>query len=417
MASRNDASVSTFLRSGMVGIDALLGGGSGIRATTKSTTSICIIGPPGCGKTTVALNYAASFARSEPSSHSEGSGRTIYVSTDFPFSWARESWLTVVANSPTLTDTVEPLLERYDAHASQSDGTRPLSALLTADVHITPQVAYVELASRSQDDWGFLHRLVTLLAGQAGPHLLVVDAVDGLGNWYPEEAQGDPRSPRNRLVQLLQAAAGSSHIVLIAEESAPNGFRSEETVCDNVLKLTKSKAGFSVEVAKARGQSHVRGARLFWRFPEEEHGPDMSLTTAKKIFIGHGRSSDWRDLKDFIGERLGLEWIEFNRDPVAGISTTDRLGTMLEQASFAFVVMSAEDEHTDGRKHARENVVHELGLFQGRLGFRRAIILLEEGCAEFSNIHGLTHISYPRGNLRFVFEELRRVLEREGVIA
>ena len=27
--------------------------------------------------------------------------------------------------------------------------------------------------------------------------------------------------------------------------------------------------------------------------------------------------------------------------------------------------MTAEDEHADGTKHARENVIHEVGLFQG----------------------------------------------------
>ena len=50
----------------------------------------------------------------------------------------------------------------------------------------------------------------------------------------------------------------------------------------------------------------------------------------------------------------------------------------------AFLVLTAEDEQTDGTLHARENVIHEAGLFQGRLGFEKAIILLEEGCQEFS---------------------------------
>jgi predicted nucleotide-binding protein len=39
------------------------------------------------------------------------------------------------------------------------------------------------------------------------------------------------------------------------------------------------------------------------------------------------------------------------------------------------------------------NVIHEAGLFQGRLGFERAIILLEDGCEEFSNIQGYGQIS------------------------
>ncbi|WP_230458127.1 TIR domain-containing protein [Leptospira santarosai] len=77
--------------------------------------------------------------------------------------------------------------------------------------------------------------------------------------------------------------------------------------------------------------------------------------------------------------------------------------------------MTAEDELPDSSVQARQNVVHEAGLFQGRLGFHRAIILLEEGCVEFSNIIGLTQIRFPKGDISARFEEIRRVLEREGI--
>ena len=89
---------------------------------------------------------------------------------------------------------------------------------------------------------------------------------------------------------------------------------------------------------------------------------------------------------------------------------------MLYHAGFALLVMTAEDEHADQRIHARENVIHEVGLFQGRLGFNKAIILLEEGCEPFSNIHGLTQIRFPRGQIMSISEEIRRVLERERIL-
>lgn len=133
------------------------------------------------------------------------------------------------------------------------------------------------------------------------------------------------------------------------------------------------------------------------------------------IFIGHGRSPHWRELKDFVSDRLGLPWDEFNRVPVAGVTNITRLAQMLEQASFAFLVMTAEDELADGNHHARMNVVHEVGLFQGRLGFERAIVLLEDGCEEFSNIQGLGQIRFPKGNISAIFEDVRTVLEREGI--
>jgi predicted nucleotide-binding protein len=136
-----------------------------------------------------------------------------------------------------------------------------------------------------------------------------------------------------------------------------------------------------------------------------------------KVVIGHGHSKLWRDLKDFLVERLGLQPDEFNIAPTAGMTTQERLEQMLDDAAFAFLLMTGEDEHADDAKtHARENVVHEIGLFQGRLGFRKAIVLLEDGCAEFSNIVGLGQIRFPKGDLRPAQEEIRRVLEREGLL-
>lgn len=73
-------------------------------------------------------------------------------------------------------------------------------------------------------------------------------------------------------------------------------------------------------------------------------------------------------------------------------------------------------ERSDGVKTARANVIHEVGLFQGRLGFEKAIVLLEQGCEEFSNIVGITQIRFPPGNIKAIFEEVRRVLERERII-
>jgi predicted nucleotide-binding protein len=128
---------------------------------------------------------------------------------------------------------------------------------------------------------------------------------------------------------------------------------------------------------------------------------------------GHGRSPVWKELRDFLKERLHIEWIEFNGEPVAGYSTKERLEQMLADASFAFLVMTGEDEHPVGTFQPRDNVVHEVGLFQGRLGFNRAIVLLEDGCSEFSNIVGLSQIRFPKGNIMAASEEIRRVLERE----
>ena len=146
--------------------------------------------------------------------------------------------------------------------------------------------------------------------------------------------------------------------------------------------------------------------------------PEVANTrqVGTRVFIGHGRSLLWRELKDFIADRLDLPYDEFNRVPVAGTTNIDRLSEMMDNAAVAFLVLTAEDERADGDHVARQNVVHEAGLFQGRLGFSRAIIMLEDGCEPFTNIDGLGQLRFPSGNIGAKFEDVRLVLEREGMI-
>ena len=101
-----------------------------------------------------------------------------------------------------------------------------------------------------------------------------------------------------------------------------------------------------------------------------------SETVGTNVFIGHGHSPIWRELKDFIEDRLHLPVDEFNRVPVAGVPNITRLSEMMDAAAIALLVLTGEDEQPDGQLRARINVVHEAGLFQGRLGFTRAIVLL-----------------------------------------
>jgi len=148
----------------------------------------------------------------------------------------------------------------------------------------------------------------------------------------------------------------------------------------------------------------------------EERAKITSQQVGTDVFIGHGHSPLWRELKDFVQDRLGLSYEEFNRVPAAGIANSQRLSEMLDAAAIAFLVLTAEDQGAGGTRQARMNVIHEAGLFQGRLGFNKAIILLEEGCEEFTNIQGLVHIPFPTGNIAAAFEDVRLVLEREGLV-
>ncbi|MBI5570177.1 MAG: nucleotide-binding protein [Desulfomonile tiedjei] len=132
-----------------------------------------------------------------------------------------------------------------------------------------------------------------------------------------------------------------------------------------------------------------------------------------KIFIGHGRNPQWRDLKDHLHDHHGLEVIHYEIGPRAGLSVKEVLEGMLNKSSFALLVLTGEDLHDDGELHARENVIHELGLFQGRIGFTRALALLENGVKEFSNILGVNQTRFPQGHIRETFGDVLATIKRE----
>jgi len=86
---------------------------------------------------------------------------------------------------------------------------------------------------------------------------------------------------------------------------------------------------------------------------------------------------------------------------------------MAENSSFALLVLTGDDFSNTENPRARQNVVHETGLFQGKLGFPRAIVLLEDGVEEFSNINGIQQIRFSKGRIRECFGDVLATIRRE----
>lgn len=130
-----------------------------------------------------------------------------------------------------------------------------------------------------------------------------------------------------------------------------------------------------------------------------------------KILIGHARSHDWRDLKDALQDHHGFDVEAFETKPRAGYTNRDVIEGMARGNALALMVLTAEDERLDVSVRARENVVHGAGYFHGKLGSRRAILLMQEGVNEFSNIHGSVHVPYK--SVRGVIAKVLPIVKRE----
>ncbi len=115
-----------------------------------------------------------------------------------------------------------------------------------------------------------------------------------------------------------------AHIAVLSEVFS---IQNPETVCEELADIAKRAASHLTRAERSRKRSELIG---------------------RNVFIGHGRSLLWRELKDFVQERLKLPWDEFNRVPVAGVTNIARLSEMLDAAAIAFLILTGEDEQADG---------------------------------------------------------------------
>jgi predicted nucleotide-binding protein len=134
-----------------------------------------------------------------------------------------------------------------------------------------------------------------------------------------------------------------------------------------------------------------------------------------RIFLGHGHSVLWARVQLYL-EELGLRVEVWESESREGKHTTEVLGEMLESSGFAVLVVTGEDVTSDGTHRARQNVIHEIGLFQGRLGFNRVALLEQNGIEGCSNLLGLQTIRFQGEDIESTFYRLQKMLKREGLI-
>lgn len=170
----------------------------------------------------------------------------------------------------------------------------------------------------------------------------------------------------------------------------------------------------TVVVVQAPARHEIEGVfDVFDRCVEDARLPDEPQEVGGKIFLGHGRSPLWRELHNHLRDQHGLDVEAYETGARAGHHIRDILESMMQSSSMAFLVMTAEDEMADEEFQTRQNVVHELGLFQGRLGFGRAIALVEEGTKLFTNMDGIQQIRFSPGNIQATFGDVLATIKRE----
>lgn len=135
---------------------------------------------------------------------------------------------------------------------------------------------------------------------------------------------------------------------------------------------------------------------------------EIRTKMSNSIFISHGHADLLKyQLKDFICGILGKTVVILSEQPKKGMTVVELLETTSEKCNKAIVILTKDDEMADGRMRARQNVIHEIGFFQGRYGRKNVIMLLEEGVELFTNISGILYIQFNRDHFPEIYEQLR----------
>lgn len=135
------------------------------------------------------------------------------------------------------------------------------------------------------------------------------------------------------------------------------------------------------------------------------------MNRPKRIFISHGRNEAWRELQHYLTSDQKIETLELSQQPSRGRTVINKLNEISDQCSFAVIVMTGDNSDIDGKPYARENVMHEIGFFQGKYGLDRVCILYEAGTNIPTNLSGVVYVEFPKGIVKAAFSELLREIK------
>jgi predicted nucleotide-binding protein len=130
----------------------------------------------------------------------------------------------------------------------------------------------------------------------------------------------------------------------------------------------------------------------------------------RRVFITHGRSHDWRAVQAYIEKDVQFPTTELEQQPNIGRTIIEKLFDSAGDCDSTVIVMTGDDVAGE-EVRARENVLHEIGFFQGRYGRDRVVLLHEDGVSIPTNLSGVVYSPFPKGSIEASFHLLQRELK------
>ncbi len=122
----------------------------------------------------------------------------------------------------------------------------------------------------------------------------------------------------------------------------------------------------------------------------------------RNVFVVHGHDNEAKNEIALFLREIGLEPIILHQRPNGGRHLLTKFTEESEGAAFAVVLMTPDDEGglaggSDKRPRARQNVVFELGFFNGKLGPANVAALIKDDVEKPSDFDGIAYITLDLG--------------------
>ncbi|WP_371666053.1 PfkB family carbohydrate kinase [Streptomyces sp. NBC_01241] len=235
---------------------------------------------------------------------------------------------------------------------------------------------------------------------RSGIHAWQRDGSKSLGDFYPQLVLTDDQ---------IEDDTGAGDVFAAGLLAVMTGERLQtELGCLLGMTLARHKLRY------VGSHGHAQLAQVTKDFIRSLDHARQSTAAPEGVFIAHGRNPDWLAVKAFVEQRFGLPVYSFESNSWGSRPVTEALQDYLQRCTFAICVLTAEDTTDEGHRVARQNVIHEIGLFQGRHGFDRVLVLAEDGCATLPETADARTATFPRHAIDKAFWSLDQALRRSG---
>lgn len=128
---------------------------------------------------------------------------------------------------------------------------------------------------------------------------------------------------------------------------------------------------------------------------------------SEKVFVVHGRDNEPKEAAARFLTSLGLQPIILHEQANKGRTIIQKFRDEAADVGFALVLMTPDDELSNGQKRARQNVILELGFFLGALGPDKVAAIVKGDLERPSDFDGVLYIPFDAGWKIAIAKELQ----------